>query len=83
MAFTGLLIAKRGEIGLRIARATAELGFRMELAAIDDAERRKAMFEKNGRQGLRTRQDAQHRLALRIGRCDRSDGVAALERQRA
>ena len=36
MGFTGLLIANRGEIGVRIARAAAELGLRSVAAYSDD-----------------------------------------------
>ena len=47
-----------GEFGGMGLEGAVKLGFRNELAAIDDPAERKATFERDGRQRLRARQGA-------------------------
>ncbi len=68
-----------GEFGGMGLEGAVKLGFRNELAGVEDPEQRKALFEQMVGARLRHRQGAEHRLALRDRRRDRPDGVAALD----
>ena len=70
-----------GEFGGMGLEGAVKLGFRRELAAIADTEERKALYEKMVKQGVRGRQGREHRVALRVRRRDRPDGVATLDQQ--
>ena len=65
-----------GEFGPMNLEGSVKLGFRKELEAITDPAQRKAKFEEMVARGLRARQSAQHRDAVRDRRRHRSGGHA-------
>ena len=69
-----------GEFGGMGLEGAVKLGYRNELAAIEDPEQRTNDLRRDGRADVRTRQRRQRRVALRDRRRDRSDGVAPLGR---
>ena len=68
-----------GEFGGMGLEGAVKLGFRKELAAIEDPERAQAAVRAHGRARLRARQGAEHGDALRDRRRDRPGRVAALD----
>ena len=65
-----------GEFGGMGLEGAVKLGFRKELAAVDDPARAQAALRADGRARLRARQGAEHGLALRDRRRDRPGRVA-------
>ena len=72
-----------GEFGGMGLEGAVKLGYRKELAAIDDPAARNAAVRGDGRADVRARQGAQHRLALRDRRRDRPGRLAPLDSERA
>ena len=68
-----------GEFGGMGLEGAVKLGYRKELAAVEDPARAQAAVRRDGGADVRARQGAQHRLALRDRRRDRSGRLAPLD----
>ena len=64
-----------GEFGGMGLEGAVKLGYRKELAAIEDPAERRRALRRDGRPHVRARQGAQHRHPLRDRRRDRPAGV--------
>ena len=72
-----------GEFGGMGLEGFVKLGFRNELAAVEDPAERKAALRADGRPRLRAREGGQHRLPLRDRRRHRPGRLAGVDHGRA